>query len=81
LTKAKEVWRKLFPLKEGERIKLLVDTQFQRENKTYYVLRKGRTGIVIEYQEGSPLVWVDFGIKDYYNIIERNRVERIEDES
>jgi len=81
----KEVWNILFPLHKGVRVELVEDTNFYPFNfsrirptqKKKVRLRKGSRGTVMEYREGSPLIYVRFDGRESTYLLEKEKVRRI----
>lgn len=75
--KAKKVWDKIFPLKEGQKVKLKERTVFRGLNKSF-TLSKGTKGRILFYAQGSPFIQVLFKDrnKEHNCYLEVKRVER-----
>lgn len=79
IKQSEEVWEKLFPLRSGQKVKLLVSTSFLESSGKSFTLPAGTKGRIVNYTQGSPFITVIFRKKKKVHLclLDVRRVKRI----
>jgi len=77
-----KLWERLFPLREGVKVRFKVDTEFVPPKRLKpYIIKKGRTGIVVSYRDGMLICYVKLlkgkELSKCTYLTEVNRVEKL----